>query len=275
MPIQTVEMLYDGPPAFDATGIAARAAEIRSGEITGAATDDAELQISAALFSHLDAMVQYDEGEAPAQTALLAASRTSEAAAYTESIQQSADREWAEEACNRSSATLLLSEMLARTLSPQRRVELFHSVLQAAVELTSPIALVFLHSQEVVKPEDYLADPSVPPIMRPGGINVRFFNIADTEGDMLMDTRGMDEIGLPDMQCHFRELDPNAVWRVLYNTAVYVFENGPVIESGHTVAGIEMDSAWVGRYESALVSPEREVLDLNPGPPYAAGERGV
>jgi len=90
---------------------------------------------------------------------------------------------------------------------------------------------------------------------------------------MLMDTRGLQELGLHDLQCHFRGLDPNAVASVLFNTAVYIFENGPVIASGNTIAGIEPESKWRCHFENALVKPARELLDLNPGPPFAAGKR--
>jgi len=62
---------------------------------------------------------------------------------------------------------------------------------------------------------------------------------------------------------------------VLFNTAIYLVEQGPVIESGHTIQGIEPGSKWICQQEDALIGPERTVLDLNPGPPFAAGDRGA
>jgi hypothetical protein len=163
--------------------------------------------------------------------------------------------------------------MMARLLPPQDRVSLFHGVLRAMIELANPDALVFKHSQQVIEPADYLAACGQEPIVRPGSLNVRFFNISNSDGDMLMDTRGLTEIGLHDLQCHFRELDPKSVAGVLFETAVYIFEKGPVIESGQTVAGIEPDSKWRCQFENSLLEPKREVLDLNPGKLYAAGNR--
>ena len=90
---------------------------------------------------------------------------------------------------------------------------------------------------------------------------------------MLMDTRGLDEIGLHDLQVHFRDLDPNDVSKLLFSTAQYIFENGAVIDSGQTVAGTVADSQWGCQFENSLVEPKRELLDLKPGPPYAAGTR--
>jgi hypothetical protein len=104
-------------------------------------------------------------------------------------------------------------------------------------------------------------------------LNVRFFKVSNSDGDMIMDTRGLDAIGLPDLQCHFRGLDANGVARVLFNAAVYIFENGAVIETGHTMEGIEPGSRWRCQFENSLLEPKRNVLDFNPGKPYAAGNR--
>jgi hypothetical protein len=46
-----------------------------------------------------------------------------------------------------------------------------------------------------------------------------------------------------------------------------------VIEDGHTVDGVQPGQKWLCRHELAVVGPEREVVDMNPGPPYAAGAR--
>ena len=147
--------------------------------------------------------------------------------------------------------------MMARLLPSPDRVSLFHGVLRTVIDSTSPDALVFKHSQQVIAPADYLAACSEEPIQRPGSLNVRFFNITDSDGEMLMDTRGMQEIGLHDLQCHYRNLDPKEVARVLFNTAFYIFENGAVIESGQTVEGIEADSKWRCQFETSILEPKR------------------
>jgi hypothetical protein len=52
-----------------------------------------------------------------------------------------------------------------------------------------------------------------------------------------------------------------------------IFQKGPVIESGQTVAGIQPGSKWRCQFENSLLEPKRELLDLNPGGPHAAGNR--
>jgi hypothetical protein len=94
---------------------------------------------------------------------------------------------------------------MARTLEPADRIEVFHGALRAMIETTAPIALVFKHSQQIVSAQAYLDACGEAPIFRPGSINVRFFNVSESDGDMLMDVRGLTELGLHDLQCQFEE----------------------------------------------------------------------
>lgn len=95
---------------------------------------------------------------------------------------------------------------------------------------------------------------------------MRLFNIQGRPGETLMDTLGMAAFALPDLQCHFVGLDPGRVASCLYGYAEYLFQNGRVIDSGHTVQGLTPGSKWSVRSEESLVEPAREVLDLDPGP---------
>jgi hypothetical protein len=270
MEIQIVELHFATEPRCNYLAIKARAETLLGEELDAPDADSAK---DAFLFFHKQHPIQLKDAVIAPQTALLRANKTINIDGYADDIQQSWGFRDCEPVLSTSKHTILVTEMMARQLPAPDRVQLFHGVLQAVIELTKPIALVFKHSQQVVKPHAYLDNDADVPILRPGSLNVRFFNISNSSGDMLMDTRGLSEIGLHDLQCHFRDLDPNEVSRLLFNTAVYLFENGPVIESGNTVAGIEEGSKWVCQFENALVAPEREVLDLNPGPPYAAGGR--
>ena len=103
-----------------------------------------------------------------------------------------------------------------------------------------------------------------------GGLNVRFYTISGTD-ELLFDTLGLTPIGLPDLQFHCRNLEPNEVVIFLRNLAAYLFEYGDIIEDGNTVEGIHHEK-WVCRREDAMAVPMRVVLDVNPGE-YAAGNR--
>jgi hypothetical protein len=269
MELQLVELHFAQRPVCDFTAIKSRAEQILGEELgmPDRQSDDV------ALFFHTNHCVTYSDGKIPPQTAILSAHKPIELSGYSSDIQQSWRFRECESVLKRSRHTLLVTEMMARPLSPNDRVRLFHGVLQAVIEHSLPDALVFKHSQQVINPTDYLSASDDEPILRPGSLNVRFFNISNSDGDMMMDIRGLHEVGLHDLQCHFRNLDPNEVSRVLFNTAVYLFENGPVIESGNTIEGAEPGSKWVCQFENSLLEPTRELLDLNPGKTYAAGAR--
>jgi hypothetical protein len=268
--MQMTELHYSRSQTWDYAAVKSRAQEILGSNLDS--PDSHEID-KAFLIFHKDHLVKYTDGQVPAQTAILATNQSPQLDTYRQEIQQSWRCRRAEDLLRTCNETRLVTEMMARLLSPKDRVSLFHGVLRAMVEVTVPDALVFKHSQQVVEPADYLGACNEDPILRPGALNVRFFNISNSDGEMLMDTRGLTEIGLHDLQCHFRDLDPTAVAKVLFNTAVYIFEKGTVIESGQTVAGVEPGSKWRCQFENSLLEPQREVLDLNPGEFYAAGKR--
>jgi hypothetical protein len=107
-----------------------------------------------------------------------------------------------------------------------------------------------------------------------GAVNLRMFNIQggpSGEGEIVMDTLGLEVFGLPDLQCHYNGLPPNAVASHLYNLAGYLFDHGDVIEDGHTVQGLEVDQIWKCQHEESLLDPKRVVLDVCPHTPHSAG----
>lgn len=271
MSMQMAELHYTTTPSYDAANIAARAEELLHSGIESPQSDSGSGTL---LFFHKNHSVQYKDSAAPPQTAILATNKSTDPAAYTDRIQQSWSCDDAAERISASKYSRLVTEMMARGLEPPERIRLFHGVLQAFVEITHPHAIAFGHSQQIVAADAYLESCSMDPIQRLGSLNVRFFNISNSDAnDMIMDTRGLDEIGLHDLQCHFRDLDPNDVSELLFNIGLYIFENGSVIESGQTVAGTEPESKWICQFEESLLEPKRELLDLNPGSPFAAGGR--
>jgi hypothetical protein len=268
--MQMVELHYHRQATCDYAAIVARAREILESDLD---SSDPSAVDKAFLIIHKERPVEYSDAHVPTQTAILTNDQPIQLEAYRSDIQQSWRCRGAEALLRGSQESRLVTEMMARPLPPHDRVALFHGVLRAAIDVTRPDALVFKHAQQVIAPAEYQAACSQNPILRPGSVNVRFFNIANSDGSMLMDTRGLDEIGLHDLQCHYRALDPKAVAAVLFNTAVYIFQKGPVIESGQTVEGTEPGSKWRCQFENSLLEPQREILDLNPGQPYAAGNR--
>lgn len=270
MELQFVELLYPEKPLADIMAIKCRAEQS-----LGSTIDVAETEPTGAswLFFHTDRVISYDEGDLPAQTVVFKTDKEFDLGDYAEDLQQSWSTPNAHELLSSVQHTLAVTEMMTRALDPAARLEIFHGVLQAMVEVTKPAALVFKHSQQVIDPAAYLESCDSPPLFRVGSLNVRFFNVDGAGKEFVMDTRGLHEIGIHDLQCHFRNLPPNEVAPVLLNTAAYIVEHGPVIESGNTIEGTSKGSKWTCRFENSLVPPDRELLDIDPGPPFGAGNR--
>jgi len=201
-------------------------------------------------------------------------------------LQSALEQSWgwpqAAEVLPRCRAAVLLTDLMATGLHHLERLILFENVLVSMLEAFPCLVIHWQPTQQMVNPDEFLAAVGEAGglVFTPGPLNVRLFRIegdraaADaTGGDVLMDTLGLAALGLPDLQCHFTGLDPQAVSRVLYNTGIYLFKRGDVIEDRHTIPGIRAGDKWRCRRENSLARPDRTVIDLDPGPPFSARDR--
>jgi hypothetical protein len=172
-----------------------------------------------------------------------------------------------------------LADHLFVTLDHRRRIRQFHRILAAAVEALPCRALAWWPSQQVIAPDDFLGTMRAEGLESPapGALNVRLFRLGrgdeeTGEGAFLMDTLGLGALGLLDLQCRFRGLDPHEVSHVLQATGIYLWQHGPVIRSGDSVQGLRPTDRWRCRAQRSAAEPERELLDLDPGFPFGLGD---
>jgi len=170
------------------------------------------------------------------------------------------------------------SVMMCLIDDPKKKAALLTGYTLALMELFPDCeAVLFQSSGKLLTREQILERKDDPYLFIYIGVNARFFNIQDTE-DMMVDTLGMSTLFLPDVQMHFHGADHNAVINHAYNIAIYLFENGDVIDDGETVDGLNVDMKldrnvqWRCQHEDALIQPVRLVLDVNMGE-YASGKR--
>jgi hypothetical protein len=267
-----VELLYQTTPTVDGNRLFSELKK-RCGKVEQLGDNEKVL-----LFAFPEHAIEYRDGKVPPQIFLTYVekdqtndqARTNLSAALTQS--------WGWPEASQVVATckgsLLLTELMAQALDYKTRLELFHQALESVLMIAPCQAIHWTVSQQVIDPATYLTSRQVGefhPLQL--GVNVRFFNISNRQpGEMLMDTMGLATLGLPDLQCHFVDLDPNEVSHLLFNTAYYLYENGDIIEDGNTIQGIKQNDQWRCQHESALVPPARIVMDLNPGHPFAAGK---
>ena len=107
-------------------------------------------------------------------------------------------------------------------------------------------------------------------------VNIRYFNIQGTN-DMIVDSIGMNTLGLPDLQYHFHDLDPNLIINHALFVLSYIYDNNNPIKANDFIDGIKngeisMDVSWKVDYEESLLEPYREVIDVNTNE-FASGNR--
>ena len=255
-----MELLYERPPKLDAEALAAKVRETLPKTVAVPGS-------GGVLLAHEDFPIEFEEGTKAILTTVMRPGGDSGSAGPYD-VSQSWAFDGKEEAAERATTTLLVAEMLGRGAPAVDRVTAFKAALEAVVELTRPLAIWSANAAELVAPERVGEHPLA------CLVNVRLFRVEGDEGGFVLDTLGLHALGMPDFQLHFRELDPTELAGHLRSLAAYAFEHAAEIESGHTISGPGGEGRWRLQLEDALLAPERDVLDIDPGPPYAAGGRG-
>lgn len=215
--------------------------------------------------------VPYDVERGPGKPPLLTVVLPASPLAKEEKSLPDTSQTWswagADDALRNCRAALLVSEMFAAGAERTQRVAALTAVLAALIRSTQPAVISWGQSQRVSDPAAFEADDL------DGILNVRLFTVVRDPGALVMDTLGLHVFGLPDVQCHFRDREPGQIAAMLYTTAVYLFERGDVIRDGNTISESDGEDRYVCHREPSLIAPAREVLDVDLGEPYAAGDR--
>jgi hypothetical protein len=181
------------------------------------------------------------------------------------------DQSWswpdAEQEVPGCSHRILITEVVASGFEAKPRVESFQRVLRLLAGETGPAAIRWLHNSHWRSPDELEAAHPLA-----GPVNMRFFLVSNDEGAFVVDSLGMYQLGLPDVQVHFRDIDPNVLVELAFNVAAYLYEHGPVIQSKAQLNGPE-GLKFTATWEDSLLPPLRTVIDLDPGTPYSAGNR--
>jgi len=232
---------------------------------------DAETGLSFS-FLHPDHPVGLAGSTVPAQTHVLISNDPySVAPELAEDLQQSWGFPDLAKVLSRCGWSLIVTDMMSSSLDPRTRLGLFQDVLAGVLDVVPARAIHWRPSAH------FLAADQFRQAYRQGGaarffagaLNIRFFTVDGAPGEMVMDTLGLAALGLPDLQCHFRDLDPDDVATVLLNSGCYIFEAGDVIEDEHTIEGATAGSRWRCQHEESLLPPHRTILNLDPGPQHA------
>lgn len=152
-------------------------------------------------------------------------------------------------------------------------------ILKALLEVNSNCLCAYVPScGRLVRPQDALeTEDEGPAAFVKYAVNARFFAV-DARRDSVVDTVGLNVLGVPDLQYHFHDLDPKAVASHALGFSLFLLLNDCPVEDGDAVAGFSEYSSstdeaeWTLQYEESLIQPRRSVLDVHCGP-HASGER--
>src|SRR5215207_4898483 len=192
-----LELLYPEQPTIDK---AALLAELRSrlGSVDPLVGD------TLAFVCH-DFPVDPQHGVAAAMLFIGASDEPFDQASAKRALEQTWNWSAAGDALPACRYSVTLTDMLARSLEPQRRWQLVREGLAALIEVAPPTAIHWTPAQKLVDPKIDLHDPLLP-------VNARLYRVEGRQtGECVMDTRGLHLFGLCDLQCHFVGLEPDAV----------------------------------------------------------------
>lgn len=169
-------------------------------------------------------------------------------------------------------------DMMAGLLPYKDRAEMDMDFMEALMELYPECEAVYFQTSGKMFTREKIVNHSIPKEDRfiYFAVNARFFNIQGTN-DHIVDTLGMNLLGLPDLQYHFHDCNPNWIVNHAYNTASYIYGGEKIIENGDHIDGIkdgniDMNIQWKCHYEDSLIQPIRPVIDICMNE-YAAGNR--
>lgn len=265
--LYSVQLLCETPPRLDADALLA-AFRARCPRVVAA-----EPVFETLVFHHPEHTVSVQGSELPLTHMFLVPQGEPDTSGWPAALEQSWD--WAERQAvvPTCCACLVVSDMLGHFYDYPTRLATFHQAVLAALDLVECRAIHWTPAQRMVEPRKYRErrQPGSDDALFPA-VNVRLYRMPPRRehAEILMDTTGLTALGLPDLQCHFHDLDIGFVGTMLNTGAYEVFQRGDFLQDGDTVASIVSGfDAWRARHEVSLALPRRLVIDFNPGARYA------
>ena len=169
------------------------------------------------------------------------------------------------------------NDMMTFGLSYKERTEMLMDYMEVLKELFPQLeALYFRYTGKLIGKENLFKNVPKEEKFIYYVLKIRYFNVEDSD-DIVIDTLGMGILEMPDLQCHFHDLDENLIMDYLYNIAMDLYCKGNQLENNDFICGLLNDELtdkvkWSCHYENSLVKPSRIVIDIDTGK-YAAGKR--
>src|SRR5262249_28983004 len=144
-------------------------------------------------FVHPDHPIELRDAMIAAQILVAPANEPLSPVHLEAALQQSWRFPEARTAVERCAATVLVTDLMSSSLPYRDRLDMFTRSLLGVLELAPPDAIHWVPTQQIVNPRTYLraAEDSPSEQFFAGAVNVRFFTVESSSGEVVMDTLGL------------------------------------------------------------------------------------
>lgn len=254
----TARLLFSDKPNFDKQKVLNELAQFYK-------SVDCPTEENMFLFFFPDIHIGEKESSIPAQCSLFFTDENHKVEIEPEGFQQNWHWKEAKEIAQKCNFEIIASDFMTKSLDYKTRLELFMNFIVAVTKATNPQAIYFSTSQKLIQPSDlidsWIGNNKIPLQCL---VNFRLFNIQNNnDSSVIMDTIGLNSIGLSDFEILFKSFDENLIAQTLWNYANYEYQQGDIIEDGNTLAGLSENSKWKCTRQVSLTTPSRIVISVN------------
>ena len=161
---------------------------------------------------------------------------------------------------------ILITEKSLPNVAYKQRVTVFSDFLTSVIKSVKPSVVYSKNAEKLLDPEDVIACNfgTEADMLHPIS-NIRMFKISDSaEGTLLMDTIGMNALGLPDIEIVFNDRNPAKMGELLLRYSNFIFDIGDNIRDGEYLEGTTPTERWRCEKRNSMLLPDRYVLHLAP-----------
>ena len=168
-------------------------------------------------------------------------------------------------AIQQCSFEVLLTEKQTGACSYKQRTESFIDFVIACISVLQPDVIYSKNAEKLLEPGDVQGcrTETDPDILHPV-TNIRMFKMADSpEGAIIMDTLGLNALGLPDLEIIFHGQNPAKIAELLLRYCYFIYDIGDNVQHGEYLEGINPGERWKCERRKALLAPDRVVLHVS------------
>lgn len=156
--------------------------------------------------------------------------------------------------------SLMISDFMGTSLNYKKRIFIFNEILKVLIPIFSCKIIYWPCSQNLVNSNEFFNIINKEPEDNIHGlIKVRHFIKNELH---IMDTVGFSQIGLPDLQCSFTNIESGIISTILYEYSRKLYENDDFFKKNEKIYSMNLEFSH--KYNYSIINPKRIVIELHP-----------